>query len=152
MNAQVEEIFQEVKGLVLLMDGTAQEQTFIFDSSHVYETMLAANKVKGDNKYPKAVVVVDAGRVNEGVAMQRNCTLSFDTIFVFKKNSGDQRSAPEQCRAFVDEFEQIVTRNYSLGGLVLNTSILEWTTDSGFADPEGVVWIKLGVEYRKTMP
>lgn len=149
-NPTITQVREAVAALVTRLNGATGVTTNIA-SDHIYSGYSKMMADKKDASYPKAVITTDGGKSAEAVSRTRNKAVSFDIIFVCKKTpDGVNEEVDIQCDKFIEDFEKRLDEDTTLGDTVDDAFIVEWTSDSGFAAPEGVVWIKFGVEYRKT--
>lgn len=151
-NKTIRQIKAALTTLLLRLNGTGNITTNI-PADHHYKVYSAMNLASRDKDYPKLFVTLDGGKSEEAVSRSRNKALSFDIIFVFRKGTADvgvNLEVEEQCENVLEDFEALLDDDTSLGDNVDDAFITDFTTDSGFANPDGVVWIKVGVGYRKT--
>lgn len=118
--------------------------------AHVHRAMTSAVNEKTDDSYPLVVIATDGGKVKQGVSRTKYKLTSFDIIFFAKKIPGGVYDIDPEIQAenFIDDLEKMIDNDTTLGNLIDNYQLTEWTTDAGFADPEGLVWAKLAVEYQ----
>jgi hypothetical protein len=119
-----------------------------------YTAMALAQAKQEDSDYPKIVMPVDSGIVTQLPAKQRRKKTKFDIIIVLKATNPQPEVSPpavpfgDVMLKLIDDFSDLVAASPTLGGIVTNVDIEDWTTDSGFSYPEGVAWFKLAVEYQ----
>ena len=113
----------------------------------VYTTDFMTNTK--DALYPKVFVVTDSGK-NDGepsYAVMRE--LRFIIILVLKGDStghvlGDPTTLLQDAITnFIDDVDRCLLKNQTLQGTVDQARVTDWTTDSGFTNPEGIGLLKV---------
>jgi hypothetical protein len=100
-----------------------------------------------DVDYPKCSVVFDEKTNVQNPGMRSFQTFSFMLIFVHKqKKPGVGDDANVLAEKFIEDIERLVALNHDLFGTVHNITMRDATTDSGYAEPEGVAVIALQIE------
>ena len=132
--------------LILRLDGSGDLATYI-PPAHVYKPGSAEAMSTKDAAYPKAVIAFDGGisKLMVGRATERSVVA--DLVFTFKSTKSNQTDPTEQAESCYEDMEAILSADRTLGGLVTSVVLEEWTTDSGYAAPEGLCLCRLRINY-----
>jgi len=148
MNATLTDIREAIETLILANITVANGYSTGIVSSHIYTATSKAMTRKLDTDYPKFIVVAGEGKHVQLPSRQKAKLVSFDVLAVFKATTAVPATPVEQAENFVEDLEGAVNTNITLGGLVENVLMTDFVTDSGFADPEGLVHAKILVAYK----
>lgn len=114
-----------------------------------YTTALANMQL--DSAFPKCFVIIDSGlNVLQTTGFQGR-ELMFTVIIVVKKTiTSGNVEAQVQIERFIEAMQDLFVRNDTLGGVVQDAQLVEFYTDGGSADPEGIAAfsIKTQQDYR----
>jgi hypothetical protein len=139
----------EVRNQLVTMLGqiaTAQGYNNDFVPSKVYKKW--DKKLIDDARpvaYPKTFVMVEKGEMQRRIGGDSNHVLSFIIIHIVRQlqKSDDSQAMIESAIA---DFERFFELNDDLGGFVQSADIVEFTTDGGILDPEGILVFRVRTE------
>ena len=106
-------------------------------------------KMRDDKFYPKAFVIIDQGSSENEPSSVVNKKVDFTVIFVVKKFAKNDKEPEDKILQAIEDFEQSLFESSFLNDNVSEISISDFTTDSGYTNPEGIVIFKVSVSYKK---
>jgi hypothetical protein len=103
---------------------------------------------RADADYPKAFVFLDEGTNVQHPGGRTEKAASFVVIVLLKKVAVNDDPV-EQTEKLAQEIENLIDNNATLGGTVQDARVGAFTTDSGYAHPEGTLVLQIEVSYFK---
>ncbi len=97
---------------------------------------------KNDSLYPKVMVVLDAGELQQLASYQQHRIIHF-LIFVFVKKLQAGQEPVSMTESFIADIEKALFDHSSLNGTVNNARVVSFITDGGVLTPEGCAILKV---------
>jgi len=140
----------EVRNQLVSMIGStikiAQGYENDFDPAKVYNRYIKEiTDDTSDVKYPKTFVCIARGEQRRMIAGEINNLLSFLIMHVVKRPD-EKTDVQILLDSAMRDFERFFEMNDTLGGFVQTLDLVEFVTDSGFLDPEGVMIMRVTTE------
>ena len=116
--------------------------------ANIHDTF--SNKImlkREERDYPKACITLEDGKFEKRPSNCVFTTLNLLVVLAVKNNGERDIAAQIKIEKFVEDLEIAVNLNSTLGGLVEDLSLVDFETDGGFTDPEGIAACSLIATY-----
>jgi hypothetical protein len=125
-----------------------------------YSLNITSNKIIGPNDYeanhtdpnfyPKVLIYLEDGQSAKRPSRRIDKCVTYVVVIILRAlPESDPEYVPLEDRMedLVDDFHELFEKNPDLTGLVTDSHVKQYTTDSGVSDPEGIALFWLQVEY-----
>lgn|SRR3990167_8067544 len=143
---QLTDIRTAIKTLLKTLK-TANGYSTNLPDDHIYD-VFDPDKVadKDDTTYPKAFLVSDDGTYQKMPANRIRRQNNYSLI-VIVKTLATGLAASEKIELLIEDVEDLLLSDDTLGNLVQDISLTRFITDSGYAAPEGAAVFKIKVDF-----